>query len=247
MQNVEVGEDGIIALTTSEGEVRCRMLIWAGGEAQYPKSIPHTVRVGASYKDFPKGHHVIIGGAESGMDAAYHLVKNGSTVSVIDPSAHWGERGSDSSYGLSPYTFDRVRFLKKSGKAEFVPEFAEDITEKWLRTQSRIFNLDYPAIDATGFDMGQSLAGKLFHFVNGHPHLTDRDESTKYKNIYLVGPNVRHDKAIFCFIYKYRQRFAVVVSEILSRWGEQNSMIAEYADKGFLLDDLSCCAGEYTC
>ncbi len=236
-----------ITLLTDQGKKRCRVLIWAGGEAQYPKSIPDTVRVGISYKNFPKGHHVIIGGAESGMDAAYHLAKRGCTVSVIDPNAPWEVHVSDSSCGLSPYTFDRVRYLKKSGKVEFIAETTQNITKMRLQTQSRVLNLEHPAIDATGYNVQQSLAGKLFHFVNGTPHLTDQDESTKHQNVYLVGPNIQHDEAIFCFIYKYRQRFAVVVSEILARFGEQSPVIAEYADKGFLLDDLSCCTEECAC
>ncbi|MEM7775310.1 MAG: NAD(P)-binding domain-containing protein [Pseudomonadota bacterium] len=247
VQDFDVDDDNSIVLTTNEGEVRCRVLIWAGGEFQYQKKIPHTVRIETSYKLLPQGHHVIIGGAESGMETAYNLVRNGSTVSVIDPSEPWAKRVSDSSYGLSPYTFARVRYLKKSGKAEFLSEFAEHITENEIRTKNRVFNLQHPAIDATGFDIAQSLAGKLFDFANGHPVLTDRDESTKHKNVYLVGPNVQHGKAIFCFIYKYRQRFAVVVREILSRWGEQNPIITEYANSGFLLDDLSCCDGECLC
>ncbi|MEM8834105.1 MAG: NAD(P)/FAD-dependent oxidoreductase [Pseudomonadota bacterium] len=248
VQDVEVGDDDIISLTTSEGELQCRALIWAGGEFQYPKKIPNTVRVGESYKDFPQGHHVIIGGAESGMEAAYNLVRNGSTVSVIDPSAPWAdEYVSDSSYGLSPYTFDRVRVLKKTGMAEFITEYANDITKDEVHTDSKVFKLDHPAIDATGFDIGNSLAGKLFYFPNGYAELSDRDESTKHKNVYLVGPNVQHEKAIFCFIYKYRQRFAVVVSEILRRWGQESPVISDYAEMGFLLDDLSCCDGECVC
>ncbi len=245
--DVDVEDNGVIELDTSEGQVRCRTLIWAGGEFQYRKTIPGTRRVGRSYKHLPKGRHVIIGGAESGMETAYNLVKNGSTVSVIDPSAPWAKRVSDSSYGLSPFTFSRVRSLQKSGEAEFFPEFAEDISEKEVRTKSRTFRLEHPAIDATGFDIKQSLAGKLFNFTDGYAELTECDESTKYKNVYLVGPNVQHEKAIFCFIYKYRQRFAVVVREILSRWGEQSPVIAEYAQAGFLLDDLSCCDGECEC
>ncbi|MEM6780818.1 MAG: NAD(P)/FAD-dependent oxidoreductase [Pseudomonadota bacterium] len=247
VQDFEVGDDNIISLTTNEGEVKCRALIWAGGEFQNPKKIPHTVRVKKAYKDFSKGHHVIIGGAESGIEAAYHLTKNGSTVSVIDPTAPWAERVSDSSYGLSPYSFDRLRLINKTGKAEFIAEFAEEITKDTVRTESHVFDLENPAIDATGFDITQSLAGKLFDFPNGYAELTDRDESTKYKNVYLVGPNVQHDKAIFCFIYKYRQRFAVVVSEILSRWGEVSPVISDYAELGFLLDDLSCCDGDCEC
>ncbi|MEM1132822.1 MAG: NAD(P)-binding domain-containing protein [Pseudomonadota bacterium] len=243
----EVQDNGMILLTTSEGDVQCHALIWAGGEFQYKKTIPHTIRVGESYKALPQGHHVIIGGAESGMETAYNLVKNGSTVSVVDPSAPWATRVSDSSYGLSPFTFSRVRFLEKSEKAEFIPEAAEEITDKTVRTQSRVLNLEHPAIDATGFDIQQSLAGKLFDFKDGHPALTEHDESTIHKNVYLVGPNVQHDKAIFCFIYKYRQRFAVIVNEMLRRWETQSPMIADYAAKGFFLDDLSCCDGECEC
>ena len=247
VRDFEIGDKGVIALTTSEGTFRCRALIWAGGEAQYPKTIPHTVRVGSTYKSFPKGHHVIVGGAESGMEAAYNLIRNGSSVSVIDPSAPWDRWFSDSSYGLSPYTFARVRYMEKSGNIEFVPERAEEITENKVRTESSVFDLQHPAIDTTGFDIRQGLAGKLFDFVDGHADLTDRDESTKYRNVYLVGPNVQHDRAIFCFIYKYRQRFAVVVNEILSRWGEHSPVIAEYASQGFFLDDLTCCDGECVC
>ncbi|MEO1305800.1 MAG: NAD(P)/FAD-dependent oxidoreductase [Pseudomonadota bacterium] len=244
---ITIEDDGAFLLTTNEGELRCRVLIWAGGEFQYQKLIPGTVRVSESYTSVPVGHHVIIGGAESGMETAYHLVKNGSSVSVIDPSAQWADRVSDSSYGLSPYTFARVRYLKKSGKAEFIAEQAEHISEHEVRTQNRVFELDHPAIDATGFDISKSLAGQLFDFSSGHADLTDFDESTLHKNVYLVGPNVQHEKAVFCFIYKYRQRFAVIVRQILQRWGQDHPMIAEYAQNGFLLEDLSCCDGECVC
>ncbi|MEM1380582.1 MAG: NAD(P)/FAD-dependent oxidoreductase [Pseudomonadota bacterium] len=245
--DVEVQDDKKISLTTNEGELRCRVLIWAGGEFQYPKKEPNMVRVGDAYKDFPQGHHVIIGGSESGMEAAYNLVRAGSNVTVIDPASPWNERVSDSSYGLSPFTFARLRWLQKSGKAEFIDEVAEDISEYEVRTLNHTIKLDHPAIDATGFDTSQSLAGKLFHFPKGYAELTELDESTRHKNVYLVGPNVQHDRAIFCFIYKYRQRFAVIAREILRRWGEESPVIQEYAGRGFLLDDLRCCDGECVC
>ncbi|MEM7462304.1 MAG: NAD(P)-binding domain-containing protein [Pseudomonadota bacterium] len=245
--DVDFNADGTILLSTNEGALSCRVLIWAGGEFQYQKKIPNTIRVNNSYKTLPKGHHVIIGGAESGMETAYNLVKQGSTVSIIDPNALWQTRVSDSSYGLSPYTFSRVRYLKKSGKCEFIAEAAEYISENEVRTQNRKFELDHPAIDATGFDIAQGLAGGLFDFSKGYPELSENDESTLHRNVYLVGPNVQHEKAIFCFIYKYRQRFAVVVREILNRWGQDSPIIHEYAEKGFLLEDLSCCDGECVC
>ncbi|MBO6920373.1 MAG: NAD(P)-binding domain-containing protein [Rhizobiaceae bacterium] len=247
VRDFQVQDDGVIELTTNFEKFKCMSLIWAGGEYQYKKVIPHTIRVGTSYEDIPSGRHVIIGGAESGIEMAYHLVRNGSSVKIIDPTEQWNQRVSDSSYGLSPFTFSRVRYLKKSGKAEFIAEYAKEITANKVVTETRNFSLEFPAIDATGFDISQSLAGKLFDFSKGYAALNDRDESTKYKNVFLVGPNVQHNKAIFCFIYKYRQRFAVVVSEILHRLGRQSPVIAEYADQGFLLDDLSCCDGECEC
>jgi putative flavoprotein involved in K+ transport len=101
-----------------------------------------------------------------------------------------------------------------------------------------------------GFDITRSLAGQLFEFTNGGmPNITENDESTAFTNIFLVGPHIAHGNAIFCFIYKYRQRFAVVVRELLKRLGceEGADVIAEYAKKGFLLDDLSCCANTCEC
>ncbi|MEM1150395.1 MAG: NAD(P)/FAD-dependent oxidoreductase [Pseudomonadota bacterium] len=245
--DIERDPEGGFLLSTSERELGCRVLIWAGGEFQYKKTLPHTVRVNGSYDAIEKGHHVIIGGSESGMETAYNLVKGGSTVTVLDPTEPWAQRVSDSSYGLSPFTFSRVRFLQESQRATFIPEAAVHIGERQVKTQNQVFDLEHPAIDATGFDISQGLAGDLFDCTQGYPRLTDRDESTLHKNVYLVGPNVQHDRAIFCFIYKYRQRFAVVVSEILSRWGQQSPVIAEYAERGFLLDDLSCCEGECVC
>lgn len=95
----------------------------------------------------------------------------------------------------------------------------------------------------------RSLAGDLFAFERGEPVLTKAaDESTIYKNVFLVGPHVRHDKAVFCFIYKYRQRFAVVAKAILKRIGrDPPPVIATYAARGFLLEDLTCCADECKC
>lgn len=143
----------------------------------------HTIRVGhgaaySSYADLPRGKHVVIGGSESGMDVAHFLVGLGDEVTVIDPSAPWGRRESDSSYGLSPYTFDRVVELKASGKVTFVDERAETITATTVTTKSHTIEVAHPAIDATGFDISKSLAGQLFEFDDeGMPNITENDES----------------------------------------------------------------------
>ena len=106
----------ITVKTSSGSDFLAEFVIWAGGEYQFPKKIPHTIRPGKNYKHMPVGKHVIIGGSESGMDAAYHLVKYGSVVTVLDENSTWTQRVSDSSYGLSPHTLGRVREMQASGK-----------------------------------------------------------------------------------------------------------------------------------
>ena len=70
-----------------------------------------------------------------------------------------------------------------AGKAKFIAERAISITAEDVRTKSHAFVLEHPAIDCTGFDMTQSLAGGLFEFVQGHcgvtARLTIEDESTQ--------------------------------------------------------------------
>ena len=70
-----------------------------------------------------------------------------------------------------------------AGKAKFIAERAISITAEDVRTKSHTFVLEHPAIDCTGFDMAQSLAGGLFEFVQGHCGITARltieDESKR--------------------------------------------------------------------
>ena len=64
---------------------------------------------------------------------------------------------------------------------------------------------------------------------------------------FLVGPQVRHDDLIFCFIYKYRQRFGVVANAIGERLGMDTTPLETYRNEGLYLDDLSCCGEECVC
>ena len=73
------------------------------------------------------------------------------------------------------------------------------------------------------------------------------DESTKTPGLFLVGPQVRHENLIFCFIYKYRQRFGVVANTIGKALGLDTSMLEQLRHEGLYLDDLSCCSGECEC
>jgi len=69
----------------------------------------------------------------------------------------------------------------------------------------------------------------------------EADESTITPGMFLIGSQVRHEKTIFCFIYKFRQRFPVVGKAIGERLKIDISILEEYRRRGMYLDDLSCC------
>ena len=140
----------------------------------------------------------------------------------------------------------------------------------------------------TGFDVSRnSVIQDLFVWRDGFPVVSGScDESTKTRNLFLSGPMLRHwpsssvtsgdgtvcadgqrvDPIIFCFIYKFRTRFAVVAAEILTRVVHErhttrsrrsrssvvpnstghmilnaaDEMQRVYKSKGMMLSDLSC-------
>ena len=89
------------------------------------------------------------------------------------------------------------------------------------------------------------IVSNLFeHRDDGLPLLSEKDESTITSGMYLCGPTVRHDNLVFCFIYKYRQRFAVVAKAIATSLGLPAEDLESYRQWGMYLDDLSCCGEE---
>ena len=76
----------------------------------------------------------------------------------------------------------------------------------------------------------------------GDPKLNDVDESTLVPGLFLVGPQVRQADQILCFVYKYRQRFAVVINEVARRLGlDTAKAIATARRQHMFLDDPACC------
>ena len=114
-----------------------------------------------------------------------------------------------------------------------------------------VFVSDDMPINCTGFDTSLKLVDGLFNFKEGYAVLTNVDESEKTKNLFLVGPQVKHGTALFCFIYKYRQRFAVVAEEIAKRneisLSKIDEVLNEYKSNNFYLTDLTCCDDECVC
>ena len=246
-------------IETNGGTVRSKNVIWAAGEYQYPLEATfegsefcrHTATV-ESYAGLDGDDYVIIGGYESGIDAAYHLAANGSSVRVFDGACPWGAETSDPSVALSTYSFERMESQAFSDRVELFPNtkiksveydgvlytITTDSGEKHItKTQPLL---------AVGFSGGHHFVSHLFEKRDdGFPLLNEHDGSTLSDGMYLCGPSVRHDGHIFCFIFKYRQRFAIVARSIAESLGlPTDEFVAAYRSWGMFLDDLSCCGQE---
>ncbi len=255
-------ENGFV-LHTDQGAIWARHVIWAAGEFQYPRTAcfpgaelcRHNATID-SWESVVGNKAVVIGGYESGIDAAIHLARLGKQVTVLDRGdpAPWAYDSSDPSISLSTYTCERLREPSVSKRIELVS--SADVTEV-LRNgdgyEVRCGNGDRfkafaPPILATGFRGSMSLVADLFDKrEDGYPLLNDRDESTITPGLFLCGPMVRHDNHVFCFIYKFRQRFAVVAKTIADRLGLPAEQLEMYRQWGMYLDDLSCCGQECVC
>ena len=249
-------------LETSQGPILSKMVVWAAGEFQYPRLNPfpgaehclHNSRV-VSWTQCAGDEACVIGGYESGLDAAISLVLAGKKVTVLDQHAPWQpEQEYDPSRIPSPYTLQRLRGAMETGRLQLTHNsqvvavrrdgdaYVCDLAKGppiWTRQQP---------ILATGFVGSLSLIRPLFEFAEDHAvRLTPNDESTRVPGVFLVGPAVRQKKVVFCFIYKFRQRFAIVAQEIARRLGVATPPMDEYRKHNFYLDDLTCCEQACTC
>jgi len=86
-----------------------------------------------------------------------------------------------------------------------------------------------------------------WHETDSYALLNEHDESRKTPGLFLVGPQVRHEDLILCFIYKYRQRFGVVANAIGDRLGMDTSFLDQFRDEGLYKDDLGACGEECPC
>ena len=246
-------------IETDKGSLQAKNVIWAAGEYQYPTTnlfegselCRHTSTV-SSYAEMSGDDYLIIGGYESGIDAAYHLSRNGKQVKVFDSSCPWGAKTSDPSVALSTYSFERMRAESFQTHVEL---FAETKISK-VELNSGIYTVTTSDGDvytsknkpllASGFDGSHKFVSHLFEQrKDGFPKLDDNDCSTTTEGMYLCGPSIRHDGHIFCFIFKYRQRFGIVARSIAESLGlPTEDFVSIYRSWGMFLDDLSCCGQE---
>lgn len=255
-------------MQTSKGELRSRsasaslrsqFVIWAAGEFQYPNLNPfpgaelciHNSQV-RSWADLEGDEFVVVGGYESGVDAASNLAALGKKVKLLDRHSSWSNLDSDPSISLSPYSLKRLEIAYSMGLIELIGEqhieavkavkngyVVESEYEQWFSST--------PPILCTGFNSSLKQIAPLFDWSYGYAALTEADESTLTPGLFVVGPSVRHGELIFCFIYKFRQRFAVVGNAIAQRLGIDTTPLEAYRREGLFLDDLSCCSNDCVC
>ena len=252
----EVGEE--FRVDATDATLRAKHVIWAAGEFQYPRmsGFPgselcrHTATI-ASYQELEGDDFVVIGGYESGVDAAYHLSYYDKRVRLFDQACPWKDESSDPSVALSTYTLERMREAWFDQEVEL---FAHTPIASVLKVEGgyevkaldgRTFKTSTQPLLANGFMGSHKLVADLFEQrEDGFPLLSADDGSTKVPGLFLCGPAVRHQNHVFCFIYKYRQRFAVVAKAIATSVGLPAEELENYRRWGMYLDDLSCCGEE---
>jgi hypothetical protein len=241
---------------TTDRVIEAANVIWAAGEFSHPR-IPDfegarlcrhnsTIR---SWADLEGDGFIVIGGYESGMDAAYHLVSQGKAVAVLSKGEPWALDDPDPSESLSPYTRGRIlevfkRFPKKlalQGDSE-VARVAKDTSGYMVElADGRSYRSKMAPILATGFRSALTPVRELFGWENGLPVFTEQDGSTLHPGLFYSGPSLVQRNSKFCFIYKFRARFGVVAAAVADRLGLDPKPIDEEVRRGFHLEDLECC------
>ncbi len=251
----ESGES--LALLGSSERLLARHVVWTAGEFFFPRrSIRgsehclHNTTV-ADWSELPGIEHAIIGGFESGIDAAVHLARLGKSVHILSRGEPWHQDSPDPSRALSPFTLDRlkdvlrnapgtIRFYKNADIVEVVRSGENYFI---LDEEGEPFEISTPPILCTGFFGGLGPVASFFKDEKGRLAFTEEaDESPILPNLFYSGPLLRHRQAIFCFIYKFRARFGIIARTIAERLGHDwEKPLQQWRERGFMIDDLSCC------
>ena len=248
--------------TTNQGDFFADIVVWATGQFFSPRdqAFPgaelalHSSKVN-DWKELEGDEFTVIGGYESGLDAALNLVDLGKTVCLHSRGEPWTSDDPDPSRSISPRTLDRLREIlqspEKSKKLELLKNSdicsIEESQGWWtLLDQDEIPSVSYTRpILANGFHSGLGLVESLFrHDENNLPVFSEEaDESTSTPGLFYSGPALVHRNSLFCFIYKFRARFGVVAREIANRLGkpEVDDKLMSYLKAGFMNTDLDCC------
>lgn len=249
-----------LRLRTSGGVMHARFVIWAAGEFSRPDMgdlegadvCIHNSSV-TDWKDIAPGEQqvAVIGGYESGMDAAINLMQLGKEVHLLTHGSPWDCASPDPSLVLSPSTHDRLKtaLLTTDGTLHFHKETNVTAVRRMrhgfdvVTDDTPVFHTSTPPILCTGFRSALEPLGPLLEWDDDRAILSEEaDESTLTPGLFYSGPSLRHRGVLFCFIYKFRSRFGIIAREIAHREGlEWESGLRRWKERGFMLEDLSCC------
>lgn len=246
-----------LALLGAPEPLLARHVIWAAGEFFFPRTTIqgsehclHNSTV-SDWSELPGVEHAIIGGFESGIDAAVHLARQGKTVHVLSRGEPWHQDSPDPSRALSPFTLDRLKdvLLNAPGTVQFykhadIVEVQRDGDHYLLLDEAgEPFEISTPPILCTGFKGGLGPVESQFQDEEGRLSFTEEaDESPSLPNLFYSGPLLQHRQSIFCFIYKFRARFGIIARTIAERLGHDwEEPLKQWRERGFMIDDLSCC------
>jgi len=252
---------GGFKLATDQGAEQAQFVIWAAGEFSHPDTggiqgadhCLHNSRI-RDWEEITqtKQKHVVIGGYESGVDAAIQLMHLGAEVHLLSRGEPWTLDDPDPSRSLSPHTRDRLReaLLTAPGQVQFYQN--ADIVRvrpmgadyEVLDREGRSFHSPTKPILATGFRHALEPVRHLWDWQSGLPVFTEAaDESTLTPGLFYSGPSLQHRGMLFCFIYKFRSRFGVIARAIAERLGQPwEQPLQLWKERGFMLEDLSCCS-----
>ena len=251
--------------TQGWGEFECDYLISATWEFSFPSSWDivwsehalHSSQMWEYTADNKITNTVpIIWWYESAVDSAYALYRKWKKVQVFcpDESQQWWT--SDPSKTLSPYSVQRLQEMKEKWAISLTPNYITHIKkDSWIYTLVWKNGNEYPfqekPILATGFASWLDYLRKYVSYRSDwKPELNSVDELQKTDNIFVVGPEVRQGKAIFCFIFKFRLRFGVIALEIAKRlWKsiDVESTKNTWEKQWFFLEKLENCWDECIC
>ena len=248
VESVLKTKDGFV-INTNKGKLDTTFLVWAAGEFQYPKnnSFPgseHCIHNSliANWDEIQGDTFFVIGGYESGMDTAINLAERKKRVMIIDKENLLNSEEIDPSRTISPYTKDRLRRVNSNNTIEFltgkVIKVKREENQFVIYTEKMKIRSKTKPILATGFSGSLSLIKRLFYWKDGKALLNSYDESTKTPGLYVTGPLLQQHDMIFCFIYKFQQRFAVIANHIGIKLSKDVSVIEEYKKEGMYLENL---------
>ncbi|MEM9765010.1 MAG: NAD(P)/FAD-dependent oxidoreductase, partial [Pseudomonadota bacterium] len=198
---LEPDVDGF-TLHTDRGAIRAEFVIWACGQFGAPSDggltgaehARHYATVG-HWRNVPGDDAYVIGGYESGIDAAIGLARAGKQVTVFDVERPWDDNDKDPSRALSPFTHQRLWTAMRSGRItlegdeEIVAIEKEGNGVRLYGGNGRSWLSSHPPILATGFASGTAPVSEWFEYNEaGLPILTLQDESTTLPGLFLVGP-----------------------------------------------------------